>query len=127
MRIAIRSLCVYAAFGLGLGTIYYVLTQEWVGSIALWALGLMPAIVALWWLSHGASPALRAADDPDAGPTSSEGESLGSFPVGTAWPVFLVLGVIVTGASLVYGLLLLPVGVAMVVWAVVGLARESRG
>jgi hypothetical protein len=41
--------------------------------------------------------------------------------------VFLVLGVIVTGASLVYGLLLLPVGMALVAWAIAGLARESRG
>ena len=126
MRIALRSLWTYAAFGLGLGTVYYLLTTEWVGSIALWALGLMPAIVALWWLRHGPSQAVQAADDPDVGPTSSAGESLGSFPGATAWPVFLVLGVIVTGASLVYGLLLLPVGAAMVVWAIVGLARESR-
>ncbi len=125
MRIALRTLWMYTAFGLGLGTAYYVLTQEWVGSIALWFLGLMPAIVACWWLRRGPSPAVRAADDPDAGPVSSAGESLGSFPVGTAWPMFLVLGVIVTGASLVYGLLLLPVGAALVAWAIVGLARES--
>lgn len=127
MRVALRYLWVYAAFGLGLGTVYYLLTTEWVGSIALWALGLMPAIVALWWLRHGPSPAVRAADDPDADPISSAGGSLGSFPGATAWPVFLVLGVIVTGASLVYGLLLLPVGVALVVWTIVALARESRG
>lgn len=97
------------------------------GSIALWFLGIMPAIVALWWRRSGLSPAVRSADDPDAGPASSAGESLGSFPVSTAWPVFLVLGVVVTGASLVYGLLLLPVGATLVVWAIAGLARESRG
>jgi hypothetical protein len=127
VKIASRLLWVYSGFGLGLGTLYYALTQEWVGSMALWFLGLMPAIVALWWSLHGPSRDVLLADDPDADPASSAGESLGSFPMTTAWPVFLVLGVIVTGASLVYGLLLLPVGAAMLVWAIVGLARESRG
>jgi hypothetical protein len=127
MKVALRYLCAYGAFGLGLGTVYYVLTEEWVGSIALWFLGVMPLIVALWWVRHGPSAGVRASDDPRAEPAASAGTSLGSFPTATAWPVFLVLGVIVTGASLVYGLLLLPVGVAMLVWAIVGLARESRG
>jgi hypothetical protein len=127
MRIALRYLWVYSAFGLVLGSVYFALTQEWVGAVALWFLGLMPAIVGVWWIRHGPSRAVHAADDPDADPSSSAGESLGSFPMATAWPLFLVLGVIVTGASLVYGLLLLPVGAALLVWSIVGLARESRG
>jgi hypothetical protein len=127
MKVALRYLWVYAAFGLGLGTYYYVLTEEWVGSVALWFLGVMPLIVGLWWMRHGPSLGVRASDDPDADPAASAGTSLGSFPMTSAWPVFLVLGVIVTGASLVYGLLLLPVGAATLVWAIVGLARESRG
>src|SRR5512134_395312 len=109
MRIALRYLWVYSAFRLVLGSVYFALTQEWVGAVALWFLGLMPAIVGVWWIRHGPSRAVDAADDPDADPSSSAGESLGSFPMATAWPLFLVLGVIVTGASLVYGLLLLPV------------------
>jgi Cytochrome c oxidase subunit IV len=128
MRIALRYLWAYAAFGLGLGTVYYLLTEEWVGSTALWLLGLMPAIVGLWWIRAGSSPSVRASDDPEAEePASAAGQSLGWFPAATAWPVFLVLGVIVSGASLVYGLLLLPVGMALVAWAIAGLARESRG
>jgi hypothetical protein len=128
VRIALRYLGSYAGFGLGLGTGYYLLTDEWVGSTMLWLLGAMPAIVGLWWLRAGSSPAVRASDDPDAGePASAAGESLGWFPATTGWPVFLVLGVIVTGASLVYGLLLLPVGAVLVIWALIGLVRESRG
>lgn len=127
MRIALRYLWVITAFGLVLGTVYYVLTGEWLGSILLWFLGVMPAIVGIWWVRHGPSPAVRNADDPTADLASSVGESLGSFPTATAWPLFLVLGVIVTGASLVYGLLLLPAGAALLVWSIVGLARESRG
>ena len=52
------------------------------------------------------------------------GESLGSFPTGTAWPLFLVLGVLVTGASLVYGLILAPVGAVLLVWAITGLTGK---
>lgn len=127
MRIALRYLWSFAAFGLAFGSLYYLFTEEWVGSVALWFLGVAPAIVALWWRRHGPSTAVRTSDDAEASPASSEGESLGSFPAGTAWPLFLVLGVIITGASLVYGLLLLPVGATLITWAIVGLARESRG
>ncbi len=126
MRIALRYLWAYAGFGLGLGTIYWFLTYEVVGAVMLWFLGLMPIIVGSWWARHGASPSVRAADDPDADPVDEAGDSLGSFPTGTAWPVFLVLGVLVTGAGLVYGLILLTVGVVLLVWAVAGLTRESR-
>jgi hypothetical protein len=127
VRFALRYLAVYSAFGLVLGTVYYVLTQEWVGSIALWFLGLMPAIVGVWWVRHGPSDDVRRADDPDADPGAAAGASIGSFPMASAWPAFLVLGAIVTGAALIYGLILLPVGASMLAWAVFGLARESRG
>ena len=77
-------------------------------------------------------PSRRVASDPRGrrrrGRSGLEaGESLGSFPTGTAWPLFLVLGVFVTGAGLVYGLILAPVGAVLIVWAVAGLTRESRG
>jgi hypothetical protein len=126
VRFALRILWVYSAFGLVLGTVYYVLTEEWVGSFTLWFFGLMPAIVALWWIRHGPSLAVAGADEPEADPSASAGESIGSFPMVTAWPVFMALGAIVTGASLIYGLILLPVGAVMLAWAIVGLARESR-
>jgi hypothetical protein len=127
VRFALRYLWVYSAFGLGLGTLYYVLTEEWVGSVALWFLGLMPAIVAIWWTVHGPSDDVAHADDPDADPGASAGSTVGSFPMASAWPAFLVLGAIVTGAALIYGLILLPVGAAILAWAIVGLASESKG
>ncbi len=34
---------------------------------------------------------------------------------------------IATGASLVYGLILLPIGIGVLGWAVLGLMRESKG
>ncbi len=115
VRFALRYLAVYAAFGIGLGTVYYVLTEEWVGSIPLWFLGLMPAIVGVWWVRHGPSDACVAPTIPTPIPRAAAGTSIGSFPMASAWPVFLVLGAIVTGAAIIYGLILLPVGVTMLV------------
>ncbi len=126
MRFVLRYLTVLAVFGLGLGTIYWFLTYEWVGAVLLWFFGLMPLIVAVWWSRMGSNAATMASDDPDATPADFAGQAVGSFPLTTAWPVFLVLGVIVSGASLVYGLILLPVGLALFGWAIVGLTRESK-
>ena len=126
MRFALRYFGLLSAFGLGLGTIYWFVTYEVVGAVVLWCFGLMPMIVALWWWRQGTDPGTEAADDPDATPSDAAGRVVGSFPMASAWPIFLVLGVIVTGASIVYGLILLPVGAALLLWAVVGLARESR-
>ena len=126
MRFALRYFALLSAFGLGLGTIYWFLTYEVVGAVVLWCFGLMPLIVATWWWRQGTDPATEASDDPEASPSDAAGHAVGSFPLASAWPIFLVLGVIVTGASLVYGLILLPAGAALLLWAIVGLARESR-
>jgi Cytochrome c oxidase subunit IV len=121
-----RYLWLLAAFGLTLGTLYYVLTGEWTGAVLLWFTGLMPLIVAAWTTRRGAVRERRPEDDPDADPADSRGESLGSFPLASAWPLFLVLGVITLGMALIYGLILLPVAVGAMCWAVVGFMRESR-
>lgn len=126
MRFALRWLIALGLFGLGVGTLYYALSSEWVGSVLLWFFGLMPLIVAFWWWRRGPDAASKASDDPEATPADVVGTEVGSFPLASAWPVFLVLGVIVTGASLVYGLILLPVGAVVLGWAIVGLARESK-
>jgi hypothetical protein len=126
MRFVLRYFALLSAFGLGLGTIYWFLTYEVVGAVVLWCFGLMPLIVALWWWRQGTDPATEASDDPDASPSDAAGRAVGSFPTASGWPIFLVLGVIVTGASLVYGLILLPAGAALLAWAIIGLARESH-
>lgn len=127
MKMAMRSFLALSAFAIGLGTLYWFLTYEWTGSILLWALGLMPLIVAVWAHRRGLIRHPGPDDDPDAEPGDAAGTSIGSFPLSTAWPVFVVMGVILAGASLIYGLILLPVGSALLGWAVFGLMRESRG
>ena len=127
MRAGIRYLWALTAFGLGVGTLYYVLTSEWTGTLLFWFGGLMPLIVAAWATRRGLVNAPRASDDPGADLGASEGESLGSFPVASAWPVFLVLGAMLLGVALIYGLILLPAAFALIGWAAVGFVRESRG
>ena len=126
MRTGTKYFIALSAFGFGFGTLYWFLTYEPVGSILLWSLGLTPLVIAAWVIRRRAFDGLGPQDDDDPPPAAGAGEPVGSFPQASVWPVFLVLGVIVTGAALVYGLLLLPVGIAIWAVAVVGLVRESR-
>ena len=76
-------------------------------------------------MARCATPAARTIRRPIR--ATQAGEVLGPFPAETVWPLFLVLGTITIGASLIYGLILLPLGVVLFVWSIVGFARESRG
>jgi len=121
-----RYLVAYAVFGVVLGTVYYLLTEEWIGSILLWTMGLMPAIVLVWSARRGMFRARRPEDDPEADPSAFADEELGTFPAASAWPLFLVLAAVALGASIVYGLILLPVGLGLLGWSVLGFMRESQ-
>jgi Cytochrome c oxidase subunit IV len=114
------------AFGAISGTIYWFVTYEPAGTILLWSFSLMPLIVAGYLVLHGGVRIRTPADDPEATPDRAAGQELGTFPAASTWPVVLVLGSITVGASLVYGLLLLPVGLGAMALAVLGLMRESR-
>jgi cytochrome c oxidase subunit IV len=125
VRTGTKVFIALSAFGFGFGTLYWFLTHEPAGSILLWSLGLTSLVIAAWVIRRHAFDGLGPQDDEAPG-AGGAGEPVGSFPQASVWPVFLVLGVIVTGAALVYGLLLLPVGIAIWAVAVVGLVRESR-
>ena len=114
------------AFGAISGTIYWFVTYEPAGTILLWSFSLMPLIVAAYLVLHRGLRVRTQADDPQARPDRAAGQELGTFPAASTWPVVLVLGSITVGASLVYGLLLLPVGLGAMALAVLGLMRESR-
>jgi hypothetical protein len=124
---ATRFLVFLAVFAAALGLIYWFVTYEAVGAVLLLAFACMPAIVAFYAIRHGAMRDRRSEDDSEADPRTQAGEVLGPFPAETVWPVFLVLGTITIGASLIYGLILLPLGAVVFVWAIVGFTRESRG
>lgn len=127
MRTATKLLAALCGFGVVLGLLYWLVTGEVVGAILLLAFGCMPGIVVGYGLRHGAMRRHPPEDDAEADPRAQAGEVLGPFPAETVWPIFLVLGVITIGASLIYGLILLPPGAALFLLAIVGFTRESRG
>lgn len=118
-----RYLWVLTAFALIAGTTYFLLTREWTGTVLLLALATMPLIVGIWLARHAAP---LSSDDPDTTATDHEGEHIGSFPASTVWPIFFVLGMILTGASLIYGLILIPGGALILGVSIVGLMKESQ-
>jgi hypothetical protein len=126
MRTAVRYFGGLAVFAFVLTAIYWFRTREWAGTLLLAFFGIVPSILVAWSIVHGRTRESMTSDDPDATPQQAAGEAIGSFPMVSAWPVFFVLGTVVAAAGLVYGLILVPAGAAVMVWAVVGLMRESR-
>jgi hypothetical protein len=116
----------YAAFTIGVGTFYYVLTGEVIGWIVLTGIGVACAGTVAWAWRRGAFRERRADDAPDAEPGADAGEEVGDFPAVSAWPLILVVASLVLGAALVYGLILLPLAAFLIGWAIFGLTRESR-
>lgn len=121
-----RLFWVLAAFFVGLGAVYWAITYEWTGTVLLVAAGAMPLIVAGWATHAGSTRTSLPDDDPEGTPADAAGQELGEFPEATGWPVFIVLGIVLTGAAIVYGSILLPAGVALLGWALVGFVRESK-
>ena len=121
-----RYLAFYAAFTIGVGALYYAITGEDIGWIVLTVAGLGCAGTVAWAWRRGAFGERRHDDDPNAEPGAGAGEEVGDFAAASVWPLVLVAASLVIGASLVYGLILLPLGVLLMGWAIVGLMRESR-
>jgi hypothetical protein len=127
MRTVYRLMIGLGAFGLTVGTVYWFVTNEVTGSVLLWSFGLTPLILAAWIHRRlRAGTGTTASDEPDAVPAAAAGEVVGSFPAASAWPLLLALALVVLGASLVYGAILIPLGVGLVAFTVLGLMRESR-
>jgi hypothetical protein len=126
VKIATWMMLALFAYGAISGTIYWFVSYEPAGMFLLWSFSLMPLIVAGYLSIQGGVRARTLEDDPDASPDRAAGQGLGTFPAASVWPLVLVLGSIGVGASLVYGLLLLPVGLGVIALAVLGLMRESQ-
>lgn len=127
MKMMTHFFTILAVFAVGLAIAYWFISYEVVGTVLLLAFACMPAIVVVYGIRKGSLRDRRSEDDPEADIDARAGEVLGPFPAETVWPVFLVLGTITIGASLIYGLILLPLGAVVFVWSIVGFIRESRG
>jgi hypothetical protein len=122
-----RFMAALFAFGAVVGVVYWALTGELVGVMLLLGFSVMPILIGLFAYRHGRTSGEAASDDPEADPGAGAGRVLGTFPTASVWPIFLVLGVLLIGAGLIYGLILLAPGAALFIWSITGLARESRG
>jgi cytochrome c oxidase subunit IV len=126
VKIGERYLWALCGFAWVLAAIYWAVTYEWTGTVLLVFLGFMPLIVAAWSTRHRLRVPPAPEDDPEADTGTAAGAAVGSFPLASAWPAFAVLGVIVVGASLVYGLIIAPAGAALLLWSILGFMRDSR-
>jgi Cytochrome c oxidase subunit IV len=132
-----------AIFGLVAGTIYWLVSYEWFGVVALLLLGGGPGFAAVWLLlrqRHDPGPREGFGDamrrlagvprrDP-AGPSDYAADHLAVLPLPSIWPLLLGGGVAILTTGLIYGLWLLLLGVVLVaasVWGwVAAVNRENR-
>jgi hypothetical protein len=132
-----------SGFGFVAGVIYWFLSYEWLGTVALLLLGAGPGFVGLILIhehrQRGGVAESRAATlrrlagfpprDPEA-PADLEAEDLGVLPLPTIWPFAAGLGVAVLLTGLIYGLWLVILGVGICGYATWGwlaaVNRENR-
>jgi hypothetical protein len=123
----LRLLAFIFVFAAVVAAVYWYVTYEPAGTVLLAFLALMPLVVAAWLVRHRRVEGRQAlADRPDARPEEAAGEVVGSFLLGSVWPLVLTLGTVVLGAGLIYGVLLVPPGLAIMAAAILGMMRQSR-
>jgi hypothetical protein len=130
-------------FGFVAGIIYWFLSYEWLGTVALLLLGAGPGFAGLILVSEqrqrGGTGESRAVamrrlagippQDPP-GPKDLGAEDLGVLPLPTIWPLAASLGVAMLFTGLIYGLWLVILGLGLIVYAAWGwlaaVNRENR-
>ena len=130
-------------FGFVAGVVYWFLSYEWLGTVALLLLGAGPGFAGLILVQEqrhrgrtGESRAValrRLAGIPPQdppGPKDLEAEDLGVLPLPTIWPLAASLGVAMLLTGLIYGLWLVILGLGLLAYAVWGwlaaVNRENR-
>ena len=130
-------------FGFVAAIIYWFLSYEWLGTVALLTLGAGPGFAALILIqeqrqrggtSESRADAMRRLagippQDPP-GPKELAAEDLGVLPLPTIWPLAAGLGVAVLFTGLIYGLWLVILGLGLLLYATWGwlavVNRENR-
>jgi Cytochrome c oxidase subunit IV len=132
-----------AVFGLVAGAVYWFLSYEPLGTVALLVLGVGPGFAALFLLRHRRQPGAqresrrdmlrRLAGAPPGdppGPKTLEDDDLAVLPSSTLWPFAASLGLAIAGSGLVFGLWLVIVGLAIALYSawgwVAAIMREAR-
>lgn len=132
-----------AIFGLVAGIVYWLVTYEWFGIVALLLLGGGPGFAAAWLVVHqrrepgareGIGDTMRRLAgvprrDPE-GPSDYAADHLAVLPLPSIWPLVLAVGVAMLTTGLIYGLWLLLTGAVVVgvsLWGwTAAVNRENR-
>jgi hypothetical protein len=130
-------------FGFVAGVVYWFLSYEWLGTVALLLLGAGSGFAGLILVheqrQRGGTGESRAdamrrlagipPQDPP-GPEDLGAEDLGVLPLPTIWPLAASLGVAMLFTGLIYGLWLVILGLGLIVYAAWGwlaaVNRENR-
>jgi cytochrome c oxidase subunit IV len=132
-----------SVFGLVAGTIYWFLSYEPLGTVALLLLGAGPGFAALYIIqqhrSRGAEPgSLRETlrrfagiPPPDPpGPKALDDRDLGVLPLPSIWPFAASLGLAVALSGLIFGLWLVILGLGVALYSgwgwIAAIMRETR-
>jgi hypothetical protein len=131
------------AFGLIAGTVYWFVSYEPLGTVALLLLGVGPGFAGLVIMRHrraegqgdGSLRELlrRFAGSPPgdpAGPKSLESQDVAVLPGASIWPFTASLGVAVALSGLIFGLWLVILGLGMALYSgwgwIAAVVRETR-
>jgi hypothetical protein len=130
-------------FGFVAGIVYWFLSYEWLGTVALLLLGAGPGFAGLILIQeqrHRGGTGENRADamrrlagippqDPP-GPKDLAADDLGVLPLPTIWPLAAALGFTVLFTGLIYGLWLVILGLGLLAYATWGwlaaVNRENR-
>jgi hypothetical protein len=132
----------FGVFGLVAGAVYWFLSYEPLGTVALLLLGVGPGFAGLFIVQHNRSAGykqdrqdvlrrfagLPQGDPP--GPKSLEGDDVAVLPMPSLWPFTSSLGVTVAASGLIFGLWLVILGLAVALYSgwgwVAAIMHETR-
>jgi hypothetical protein len=130
------------AFGLVASTIYWFISYEPLGTVALLVFGLGPGVAGFFLYAHQRPTASKepwlgqlrrfagVAKDRPQGPPDLESHDLGVIPLPSIWPLLFSVGLTIAVTGLIFGLWLLLLGGAILVVSLAGwlatINRENR-
>lgn len=132
-----------SVFGLVAGAVYWFLSYEALGTVALLLLGAGPGFAGLFIMRHRGAPGggrgslpetlRRFAGSPPAdppGPKSLESQDLAVLPLASIWPFASSLGVAVALSGAIFGLWLVILGLGVALYSgwgwIAAIMRENR-
>lgn len=130
-------------FGLVAGAVYWFLSYEQLGTVALLLLGAGPGFAGVFIVVHHRSRGAERGTLPESlrrfagmplpdapGPKSLEGEDLAVLPLSSIWPFTASLGLTVALSGLIFGLWLVILGLGIALYSgwgwIAAISRETR-